>query len=540
MQPIFAGLHQSLAIPAANTTASGQTGLAPAASRLNAEVAALVAATDAHSAAPIADASVIEEPALHADLIASLPPSPLEAFLPATRETPPELPVQSLWDTFGSLNAGPWRDTLRGGGGQTGGELIRHETLKHQALGGAREADSEVAIGPAAIAHNLAQRARETGLPDDEATRLEKILRDGRFAGDAELVTTLLETANAADALRTFLDLQLFRSKRPDRLTPDMMRALTLGVGSPRTAASEGREGILNKTSALAAAHALGSMPPAQYEAMRLLLAEAGSGFPNVPASPAVDAQTERALILKAVAARDNELSTGVSSTSAINASLEITRFAIHIRGMEAQHLIEITSPIDLDGDGVDEALQQNWQNASAPAVLQILRAEHDPIYAWSMHTVPVEPKPGQWFVDKVPVTNVADEQASMLENAGTEATLRGDDRFNGSGMVSATMANAVDPRSGKVYERVMIGQVSLAKALDDIESLLRAGRDIAVALSAAPGRRHALAITDVRGYGSQTEFLVTDPWTGRTEWVAPLDLATGHFGGALLTDYWR
>jgi len=137
-------------------------------------------------------------------------------------------------------------------------------------------------------------------------------------------------------------------------------------------------------------------------------------------------------------------------------------------------------------------------------------------------------------------VTNVADEQASMLENAGTEATLRGDDRFNGSGMVSATMANAVDPRSGKVYERVMIGQVSLAKALDDIESLLRAGRDIAVALSAAPGRRHALAITDVRGYGSQTEFLVTDPWTGRTEWVAPLDLATGHFGGALLTDYWR
>jgi hypothetical protein len=281
-------------------------------------------------------------------------------------------------------------------------------------------------------------------------------------------------------------------------------------------------------------------MSPDDYDMMKLMLAEAGTGFTYAPAAPGADAQTERALILKAVAARDGELGIGAPFKSALDAKLDIVRFAIHIRGMDAQRLIEITSPIDLDGDGADEALQQNWQNASAPAVLQILRAEYDPIYAWSMHTVPVAPKPGQWFTDKVPVTSVADEQAAMLEKQGTEATPRGDDRFAGSGMVSATMANAVDPRTSKAFERVTIVPGTLTKALEDIESLVRAGRDVAIAVGAAPGQRHAMVITDVRGNGPGTEFLVTDPWTGRTEWVAPLAMAAGHFDGASLTDYWR
>ena len=515
---------------------------------LNAEITARQSApdtagvaSDVHAAALVSDAATGAEEGgratgLNAELIAALPQSRLEAFLPATQDAAPELPVHSILDTFASLSAGPWRDTPRGGK-QYGGELIRHESLKQQALGGAREADSEVAIGPAAIAHNLAQRARQAGLSYNEAARLEKIIRDGQFEGDAALLATLLETGNAADALRTFLDLQQARLKRPDCLTPDVVRALTLGVGLARS--NESREGILSRASALSAVHALVEMSFEDAFPIGRALAKAGTSVNVDNTNPAADAVTERALILKAIAARDAELSKSENGEKFTlyqsESAHEILLFAANIRGEDAQRLIEITSAIDLDGDGMDEALQQKWQNASAPAVLQMLHAEYDPIYAWSMHT------PGQWFAEKVPVTDVAEEQASMLEMAGVEAIKRGDERGGNSGMVLATMVNAETPRPNEAYKRIKVDSDNRAKALDDIESIVRDGIDVAIALSPTPGERHAMAITDVRGSGSSREFLITDPWTGRTKWVMSADILNGNIGGnaAAFTDYW-
>jgi hypothetical protein len=509
MQPLFAGLRQSLAALSPDTTRSAR----------NADVAT-------------------SEAGLNADLIASLPRGELDAFLP--QATPPDTPVLSQPDVFIALGSSQWRDTLRGRDVYET-KLVRHETLRKQALGGGRAVEGEVAIGAAAMAPGLAQRALQAGLSAAEAARLEKLLRDGRFAGDAELVTTLLETPNAANALRTLIDLELYRSMRPDRLTPDIVRALTLGVGLPRTAASEGSEGILDGTSALAAAHALACMSASDYAHMKSLLA--GTWGNVADPSPTADMQTERALILKAAAARDDELShpgkyTGKTET----ACMEIIRFGLQIRGMDAQQLIEHTSAIDLDGDGVDEGLQQKWQNTSAPAVLQMLRAERDPIYALSLYTQPRELKAGWWWVDKLPSTNAADEQASMLEAMETEAAPRGDERGAGSGMVLATMAHATKPGSGQAYERVPVGLSNRGKALDEIESLVRTGEGVAIAVSSTPGERHAMAITDVRFTGAGREFLVTDPWTGRTEWIANQDLLDGNIGGnvATLTDYWR
>jgi len=536
MQTLFTGLRQS---PATHST--DVTGSVPiAAPILTAEIAALDpapeftgATTDAGTAALESDVVLARDAGMNADLIASLPHGSLDALLPPAQATTAAPPVLSYPDVFRALGSSPWRDTLRADGSPET-KLVRHEGLKKGALGRARESEGEVTIGPGAIAYNLAQRARQAGLADDEAKFLQGFLKgthdSAPVKGDVELVMELLETENAASALRAFLHIQSNRNVNPDRITPDIMRALTLGVGSPRTAASEGREGFLSSDAAIAAAHALAWMNLEQYETITDALFWAGRS-PDGTMLPGADAKMERALILKAIAVRDKELSHPEAFTpqQAHTAYLEVLAFASVIRGKDAQTLVARTSALDLDGDGVDESLRQGWQNASAAAVLQMLHAEYDPVYAWSLHA------------EGLSVSDGADEQAAMLESVYTEAVPRGDARGGGSGMVLATMAAARNPGSGEAYKRVTVDAANRAKTLDQIESLLKSGRDVAIAVSATPGERQAMAITDVRATAAGREFLVTDPWTGRTEWIKNQDLMAGNLGGnvATLTDYW-
>src|SRR5262245_14414947 len=165
MQPIRTGFTGSLAMTAIGPTTDATS-----------------VADDAPWAAPVADATVAEEPALNAVLIASLPQSALDAFLPANTETAREQPAPSLWQTFGATGAGPWRDTP-GDGTLFGGEWIRQQSLKGQARSGARGAAGDVTIGAAATAQNLTDRARNIGLSPSEVAQLQAILRDGRFEG---------------------------------------------------------------------------------------------------------------------------------------------------------------------------------------------------------------------------------------------------------------------------------------------------------------------------------------------------------------------
>jgi hypothetical protein len=511
---------------------------------LIAEVAALDAPTDSIVAtgpnqAPFAS----EVTAAHggqpnADLLVSLPQGALDAFLPELQPVAPATPLLSHSDVNAALAARAWRDTLRVGE-QFGGELIRHESAMKRALVGVHDGRSEVATSPAAIAHDLAQRARQAGLSDDEAKWLDGRLRGSRdginpyFEADVALVKSLLETENAADALRAFLQMTTWRGTDLDRTTPEILRALTLGVGNARTDASEGQEGILSIEAARAAQRALVYMSPADYVEISQALALAGSSTP-AGASQA-DAQTERALILKAVAAREESLRQGGEAGPYLPSGvcLQITQFATLIRGVDSQALIERTSGIDLDGDGVDEALQQRWQNASAPAVLQMARAEADPIYAWTLHQ--------HALGETTPVSIIGYEQRDLLDRAGGQALQRGGEPGSGADMVIASMASADATHSGVAYERKTVSFAAREAAVNDIAQKVASGRDVPIAVGSMTGQRSALLITDVRGSGSSREFLVTDPWSGRTEWMSCSDFIDGNIGGngGILSDYW-
>lgn len=389
-----------------------------------------------------------------------------------------------------------------------------------------------------AITAQLVARAKEAGLGPTQAAQLESILRNSKdFSTDAKLVDDLLKTENPARALKTFTDLDIDRRQHPDRITPDVVRALSMGVGEARTSATQGREGILSNMSAVNAANALIHMPQADYDQIRQALNNAGS-----PPSAGADVQTERALILKAVAARNERLcdytawnATGQASPAAD----EVTRFAEAIRGKDASLLIERTTALDLDGDGVNEALQQKFNDSCAQATLQIARAEADPVYAWNLHHSDVLHNTSTMGV-------IANEQRQQLEAAGGDAQPRG---TNGTGTqveaVSAGLNGSVSPTTNRTYaERVIADDTtSRTKAVDMMELFVKSGTDIPIGVSWNGGGGHALLVTDVRGSGSNREFLVTDPWNGRTDWVSRQDIINGNTnffaGTGRLSTYW-
>jgi hypothetical protein len=102
-------------------------------------------------------------------------------------------------------------------------------------------------------------------------------------------------------------------------------------------------------------------------------------------------------------------------------------------------------------------------------------------------------------------------------------------------------MAADALPFADMDYQRQAVTFSGRASAVDHIELLVANGADVPIAVSETPGYRRALLITDVRGAGNSRQFLVTDPWNGRTEWVARADIMNGNIGGAggILTDYW-
>jgi hypothetical protein len=471
---------------------------------------------------------------LNADLLASLPKSELDALVPEPAAVAINVNQPSWFGIIASLQEGPWRETLRGGD-VSGGKLVRSKTLKEQALGVAHDGGTEVTLSQAAVARDLAQRARGAGLSNAEADLLQSILlKNGHFDSDADLVRALLETDNPARALHTFINLDGVRQNNTQRITPEIMRELALGVGLARTDVPEGKEGILSNESAVKAAKALSGMRPADYE--RITEALGAAGGVNGPATPfGADAQTERALILKAVAARADRLSeyAYIDANTPSSACEQVTRFAWEIRGSNAHYLVEHTSGIDLDGDGVDEALQQRWQNASALAVLQMAQAEADPIFAWKLHN--------EVLHDTSSTDSVASDQEYWLEVLGGDAIERRDAPGGGGDMVVAAMEKADWLLTDSAYERIKVKPATRASALDHIEYLAREGADVPIAVSSEPGRVRAMLVTDVRGAGNTAQFLVTDPWSGRTEWVSRGDFVAGNVGGTseTLTDYW-
>jgi hypothetical protein len=56
----------------------------------------------------------------------------------------------------------------------------------------------------------------------------------------------------------------------------------------------------------------------------------------------------------------------------------------------------------------------------------------------------------------------------------------------------------------------------------------LERGVDVPIRVEWSDGGGHFLIVSDVRGSGSYREFLVTDPWNGRTDWIRQSAIVSG------------
>ncbi len=373
----------------------------------------------------------------------------------------------------------------------------------------------------------LTARARKAGLSLKEAAELAGNLAktpSGRFDREAKLVGDLLNTKNPDRALRTYNGLAGRRAAHPGRITPEVTRDLTMAVGRARTNSSQGREGIMGETQALRAADTLAGMPPNEYARIRHVLDQAGRG-----GGRGSDAQTERGLILKALAARQKAYDhPGILDRLRMMADLphsatsQIENFAARIRGQNRTRLINRSTVMDIDGDAQAEGLQQRFNDSCAPTTAQIARAEVDPIYADHLHN--------QAIHSTATNSTAGAEQRGILTRHGGIAVARG--QAGGRGVWGQdAMNDAVSPYTNRTYSRSAVANTKAARtqALNRMERLLRSGVDVPIEVAWNGGGAHALLVTDVRGSGSNQRFLVSDPWTGQTKWVTRKAIVNGN-----------
>jgi len=376
----------------------------------------------------------------------------------------------------------------------------------------------------------LQDEARAAGLNATEASRLADSLRglpSADFTREVGLLRDALASQNPDRALRTYLDLVPLRQSHPNRITPEIARTLVMGVGLQRTAASQGREGILGQDGALHAAQALTQMPQSEYQRISQLLNQAATGGAG---SPGADAQTEQALILKAVAARSDQLSNPgwidqfrMLLGMPTRATAEIENFANTIRGQDRAELVRRSTVMDIDGDAQDEAIQQRFKDSCAPTSAQIARAEADPVYAWRLHNEAIH--------SLATNTDIGQEQRRVMDDHGGVSVARG---TAGSGVGvwgQDAMNDLASPYTHRTYGRREVANTNADRgaACDEMANLLRRGVDVPIEVAWNTGGAHALLVSDVRGEGANQQFLITDPWNGRTAWVNRQDIVNGN-----------
>jgi hypothetical protein len=353
---------------------------------------------------------------------------------------------------------------------------------------------------------SLDANARDAGLSYSEIQRLDKYLDSLKGAdldGELKLANAALESPNPDRAARTYL--AMIDRRGSGRVTADIVDSLVMGVGNARTSTTEGREGILGEDAAIRAAMTLTIMPKADYD-------QISNAFHNARS------QTERALILKSVAAREKAFESGAGDT----ATQEIVNFADQIRGGDSATLIKQTTFVDLDGDGVDEGLKQRWNNTCVPTTAQIMRAENDPIWAL------------KYYNEIDSISNADDlgiQEATILQNAGSTPVVRDPKNPGGDGMqAAAALDNLVSPATATTYWTELYGDSTseLDRALNDMETYLKGGIDVPIGVGWPYGGGHLMLATDVRGSGDSREFLISDPWTGHTGWIKAKDIESG------------
>jgi len=413
-------------------------------------------------------------------------------------------------------------------------------------------------IGKGRTETDILWRAKLEGLSPDEVNRLQQILDSSPdFKADAALLKEVLTywPDNADRAVRTFMDLDQMRKAHPDRITPDVVTSLVEGVAKSKSPGDEAEwEGVLGEASADRAAQALIAMPQGDYDAIKGMLNQAGTGGNPVLDDPG----TERALILKAVAARAGQYENPTVNDSQVRPeTLEIETFANQIRGMDRDSLIFRTTTA-----AIGDTLEQRYSNSCAPTMAQMARAEADPIYAWKLHDENVDsPDLGGYIGDQqaqmmmdVGGDPVTPQQLAMLDQMSKQGGIAGatakalEDALGKNGSNPEPLVNQfVSDVTGRHYSFNSVDNSVSARtaAVDQIAKLASQGVDVPIAVNweerdalhpfgslVDRGVGHALVITDVRGQGADQMFVVADP-SGKTYEVSRNDLIAGtNFNG--------
>jgi len=256
-------------------------------------------------------------------------------------------------------------------------------------------------------------------------------------AGSTAQLDGVLSSKNADRAMNAWERIDAVANGSPDakgRLTPQVRDALVQGVALSRTADKHGQEGILSQHQAVQAAEALAKMPKGRYDEIMKLLDQAGGATG--------DAQTERALILKAVAVRGEALvsDSAYKRPAALYELASVKSFAHEIRGEQRDALIRSTSPIDLDASKNESLVRpedfrglqnpmgdpynnndgrfQKFDTTCVPTSGQIVKEEADPIAARRMSKDPV-------FQNDATSAAALEQKAILSADGGKTSTRR-------------------------------------------------------------------------------------------------------------------
>lgn len=268
-------------------------------------------------------------------------------------------------------------------------------------------------------------------------------------------VDRALRGPNGDRAMGAYADLIKMQASNPEaqqRLSPEIMAMLVSGVGDRRTDSDRGQSGIMGQRQARDAAQSLLNMSESDYADALTLLEQAGRDKDGKPI-PGADPRAEQALILKALAARrDNVAPDPVTAEAAQQCGVskhdqafnDIHQFASDIRGTPRADLIRTTTLMDIDDENTstmdpnnlvanndtrtdNDGLYQRYNDSCAPTTQQILRGEMDPVYALRRHR--------QGIDNADPDMEVAREQGDTLAKHGGDSTLRqGDHARNALG----------------------------------------------------------------------------------------------------------
>jgi hypothetical protein len=370
---------------------------------------------------------------------------------------------------------------------------------------------------------SLRSQARADGLSQAEADGLGAALNKYQgqdFNRETSLVRSALSSDNPSRAARTYLDLAPKRSANPDRISPDVARALVMGVGTSATDSPVGHKGVIGRAQANQAADALVNMLPGDYVAIQSSMRKAGQADWS-GANPT----TEQALILKGVAARQTQFpqttpqNLAKYGTNPSQTATDVTNFANTIHGQHRAFMVSNTEVLGLSNP--NQALEQRWNDSCGPTTIEMTEADNDPLYAYAMNSTELPHSTKRGMVS-------TDQALTLMLNSGIPQP-RG---TQGKGMVLDNALNAgATPITNRTYSSQDVGNTPAGRtaALNQMEKLLDQGVDVPIRVQWPSGGGHAQLCSDVQGTAPNRQFLITDPWNGQSGWISEASIVNGN-----------